>query len=156
MRWTAPAPHPPAGTFSPQAGRRDKRRQPNPAFTVRPRERAGAAYPFSPPAGRRWRQPVEGQPRPSGVEAVGFPRDPFMSSIRRTGPQEICACRSHEMRRRCRQADEGRRRTHCSSDRLPRNKKAPVKTEASCQSRLLTSKRINVPCSRRPTSSSGR
>ncbi|ASP53275.1 hypothetical protein CDO30_07025 [Sinorhizobium meliloti] len=36
----------------------------------------GAAYPFSPPAGRRWRQPVEGQPRPSGVEAVGFPRDP--------------------------------------------------------------------------------
>ncbi|ASQ02562.1 hypothetical protein CDO23_00510 [Sinorhizobium meliloti] len=71
------APHPPAGTFSPQAGRRDKRRQLNPAFTVRPRERAGAAYPFSPPAGRRWRQPVEGQSRPSGVEAVGSPRDPF-------------------------------------------------------------------------------
>ncbi|ASP51503.1 hypothetical protein CDO30_16885 [Sinorhizobium meliloti] len=90
------APHPAAATFSPQAGRRDKRRQPNPAFTVRPRERAGAAYPFSPPAGRRWRQPVEGQPRPSGVEAVGFPRDPFMSSIRRTGAQEICACRSIE------------------------------------------------------------
>ncbi|RVH21332.1 hypothetical protein CN214_31420 [Sinorhizobium meliloti] len=42
-----------------------------------PRERAGAAYPFSPPAGRRWRQPVEGQSRPSGVEAVGPPRDPF-------------------------------------------------------------------------------
>ncbi|RVG14405.1 hypothetical protein CN230_10935 [Sinorhizobium meliloti] len=58
-------------------GRRDKRRRLNPAFTVRPRERAGAAYPFSPPAGRRWRQPVEGQSRPSGVEAVGFPRDPF-------------------------------------------------------------------------------
>ncbi|RVE85958.1 hypothetical protein CN238_22975, partial [Sinorhizobium meliloti] len=30
-----------------------------------------------PPAGRRWRQPVEGQSRPSGVEAVGFPRDPL-------------------------------------------------------------------------------
>ncbi|RVH07479.1 hypothetical protein CN216_30075, partial [Sinorhizobium meliloti] len=54
-----------------------KRRRLNPAFTVRPRERAGATYPFSPPAGRRWRQPVEGQSRPSGVEAVGFPRDPF-------------------------------------------------------------------------------
>ncbi len=35
-------------TFSPHAGRRDKRRQLNSAFTARSRERAGAAYPFSP------------------------------------------------------------------------------------------------------------
>ncbi|RVI30410.1 hypothetical protein CN202_14150, partial [Sinorhizobium meliloti] len=54
------APHPPAGSFSPQAGRRDKRRQLNPAFTARPRERAGAAYPFAPLAGRRCRQADEG------------------------------------------------------------------------------------------------
>ncbi len=247
MRWTAPAPHPPAGTFSPQAGRRGLAarlrtysgqgegrpacpfspfrcygmhislvvqpladllrsggicisssgeacgwvlgiklvcadigiighppliRLPAPSPRRRGEGTSGAnRTPHSPSArgserarhipsprlrGEGGGSRLRGNPDRAGLRRLGSRGIPFMSSIRRTGPQEICACRSHEMRRRCRQADEGRRRTHCSSDRLPRNKKAPVKTEASCQSRLLTSKRINVPCSRRPTSSSGR
>ncbi|RVI01765.1 hypothetical protein CN200_34905, partial [Sinorhizobium meliloti] len=61
---------------------------------ARPRERAGAAYPFSPPAGRRWRQPVEGQSRPSEVEAVGFPRDPLHEQYPPHRRARICACRS--------------------------------------------------------------
>ncbi|MHC2352003.1 hypothetical protein ACVMB3_001461 [Sinorhizobium meliloti] len=86
IRLPAPSPR--------RRGRRDKRRQLNPAFTARPRERAGAAYPFSPPAGRRWRQPVEGNRDRAGLRRLGSRGIPFMSSIRRTGAQEICACRS--------------------------------------------------------------
>ncbi len=88
------APHPPAGTFSPQAGRRDKRRQLNPAFTARPRERVGAAYPFSRLRGEGGGSRLRGNPDRAGLRRLGSRGIPFMSSIRRTGAQEICACRS--------------------------------------------------------------
>ncbi|ASP72555.1 hypothetical protein CDO28_13875 [Sinorhizobium meliloti] len=78
-------------TFSPHAGRRDKRRQLNSAFTARSRERAGAAYPFSPLAGRRWRQPDEG---PRGH----INRVPLDGGVRRPARAlPPCECRAVKM-----------------------------------------------------------
>ncbi|OAP39114.1 hypothetical protein AU381_08405 [Sinorhizobium glycinis] len=53
--------------LSPLAGRGDT------PLAVAAVEQDGAAYPFSPPAGRRWRQPDEGQAPVSAAEGKPAP-----------------------------------------------------------------------------------